>query len=1124
MSTLIEQITETENLHWAWKKTKNSFQVGDIWYDEIELSAFEANLYEELEKIKEEIKSGSYALNSIKPLPYPKGCDKETGNPRVRQTFEVSIRDQVTWIAVVNVIGSYLDYKMPWWSYGHRLYVPVWKNSQDKQWNIGWYRHSKGQLYRKWNQSWPLFRRNISLTAKIMCHNKTEANGEMELDEAEKSVYENNTSLPNNFKSKYLDKNYWNAKSANHLYWASIDFSKFYPKVKREVIVQNIFKYVKEADEEADFKTLINTLIDFRINHSEWGKELDEIDLGDPDNFQGLPTGLFVAGFLANVALLDVDMQISEDLENNRDIAHFRFVDDHVVLAYDFDKLKEWIEKYKKYLDKANTGAEFNFQKIEPKSLSNILDSEWLDGKNDEAKTKEQENAKKETKLDPAFPAPLMTQTLAKVSAISKCDFEFLSQNEEVQLISDLEHLLLTDFPDHELRKDTRVSFAVSILSRIIPNTKEDYTDIYECQKRIHQKIKDYQRKFEQKNKKSFITEKLHDLLFQESINIKEYFKQWEEKIAKESDKDEKKEIIKSIQQEKEKEIELRKESPQKVAQKNHVYKLLKKAISENPEKVRIWSRVIDYCRKISSCEIKEVYDKIKELSNQKTIHSLSVLFLRTLFLNVLANRIIQSVYSVINRHYLSQKEKSTIESFLKSIFSDSFLTELFEQENADTKLYYVKTYELYRFVLGSTIYILEEENFRYIPNRKIIEQHRLIDWNNNPREWINRTQSTDINAWLYWLLWQTHDKSSSMPLKFWRKLQPYINYEISTYKPLIQPFPSYEYLPKKEDDFLALTINSEFDEGWLFEVFKTGKDHISENIKTELAKKYPQLYNNIFTPVDNKINLWDFIQWQRKSLFKPMDNEIDSFNNYFDPRFSEWTALEFIRQILQKSRISGEDFFQDKTNIVKFHPANFLVQNAIIEKYPNIISWNSWRQTIKPVIENSELNFQISDERYTTKGLLELEQKVGEKAKVYALGIILLQLITHDTNFPWIWNSTDKSLIWENLLYKKIQNTPISSYTLFILQSCFSSKNRESFYSAKIFNAFAERYNNGYDDTSTDPPLISDTDTLERHTIKAQKIIERYQLSMENNNPRQLIPISLIQLSRENNPFENSK
>jgi hypothetical protein len=361
------------------------------------------------------------------------------------------------------------------------------------------------------------------------------------------------------------------------------------------------------------------------------------------------------------------------------------------------------------------------------------------------------------------------------------------------------------------------------------------------------------------------------------------------------------------------------------------------------------------------------------------------------------------------------------------------------------------------------------------------------------------------------------------MPLKFWRKLQPYINYETSTYKPLIQPFPNYEYLFHKEDDFLYLVINSGFDEGWLFEVFKTGKDHISENIKTELAKKYPQLYNNIFTPVDNKTNLWDFIQWQRKTLFTPRANEMDSFNNYFDPRFSEWTALEFIRQILEKSKISGEDFFQNKSNPTKFHPANFLVSNVIIQESTNIISWNTWRETIQNVMEISALDSQISDERYTTKGLLELEQEVGEKAKVYALGIILLQLIIHDTNFPWIWNSTDKSLIWENLLYKKIQNTPISSCTMLILQSCFSSKNRESFYNAELFNSFATEYNNGHGDTSTDPPLINNTDTLERYIIQAQKIIERYQLSMEDNNPRQLIPISLVQLSGENNPFENA-
>ncbi|MDR1116043.1 MAG: hypothetical protein LBL33_07865, partial [Tannerella sp.] len=66
MSELIDKITESENLHWAWKKVKNSFQVGDIWYDEIELATFEANLYEELKKIKDEVQTGAYTLKTIK--------------------------------------------------------------------------------------------------------------------------------------------------------------------------------------------------------------------------------------------------------------------------------------------------------------------------------------------------------------------------------------------------------------------------------------------------------------------------------------------------------------------------------------------------------------------------------------------------------------------------------------------------------------------------------------------------------------------------------------------------------------------------------------------------------------------------------------------------------------------------------------------------------------------------------------------------------------------------------------------------------------------------------------------------------------------------------------------------
>jgi len=1114
MGKLIEKITDTNNLHWAWKKVRNNFQVGDIWYDEIDLAAFEANLYDNLENIKSEINFGTFHLNNIRPLPFPKGCD-ENGKPRVRQTFDISIRDQVVWMAVVNVIGNSLDSRMPWWSYGHRLYVPIWKN-QNEKWEIGWYTHSNGQLYRKWNQSWPLFRRNISLTAKIMCRDKknTQSNEE-EFDNAEKNVYENNEYLPRYFKSEYLEKDYWGTKSAKQLFWGTIDFSKFYPKVKRSVIFDNILKYTADAKTDSQFKALLKNLLDFKIDSACW--KLDElskengIDL-EPTTFNGLPTGLFVAGFLSNVALLDVDNKITKDLKRERDVAHFRFVDDHVVLAYDFIKLQKWIENYKMYLEEANTGAKFNFKKIEPKSLSNILNPEWKNKEGNDL-ANEVDNAIKDCSLDPAFPAPLMTQTLAKVSAISKSDFEFLSRNEEEQLISDLEHLLLTDFPDHEFRKDSRVSFAASVLSRIVPNTKDDYSEVYESQKRIQHKIKSFQREF-QRADKNFITQKLHDLIFDDISSIPDYFTKWKTEI---DDKDQfatqKNEAIDEIKKEKEEEkrlISLINE--QNISQKKRVYKLLNKAISENPEKVRIWSRVIDYCQKVGYCDVKETYDKIDELKIDK-IHSLSAAFLRTLFMNILSDRIVRIVYSVENNQIISKKDIERTNFFLKTVFDETLLKDIFDKESMENKPYYSRTYEFYRFVLGSTIFILKETKCKISISQELIEQYKLIDWTNKPKDWIEKTQLKDINSWLYWLLWKTHSKTSSKPLDFWKKLQPYIDFSKPSYKSLIHPFPDFNYLPQNDNMFIKFILDSGFDEGWLYELFKTRKEQLTDEIKIELKEKHLVLYNNLFS---ENTNLWDFIHWQQIKLIQSQ-NEIDTFNQYFDPRLSEWTALEFIRQIIEKTRQTHEDFFMDNPD-KKLHLANFIISADLLKDKSNkIYSWLDWSNKIRfegGAVQLVDYAFQISDERLTTKALLESERQVGERAKVHALGVMLLQLISHNTNFPWVWNSTDKSLIWEGLCYKSIQDSPISSYSLLILQSCFSTKNRESFY-------MATELDNIKGDTSKSVPIIDDVLTLKKYILKAQEVIERYQLSMEDNAPRQLLPISLEQFSIQNNPFE---
>ena len=59
----------------------------------------------------------------------------------------------------------------------------------------------------------------------------------------------------------------------------------------------------------------------------------------------GIPNGLFVSGFLANAAMLSVDKIVNELVRKKKiELAHFRSVDNHAIIAHDFDELCEWID------------------------------------------------------------------------------------------------------------------------------------------------------------------------------------------------------------------------------------------------------------------------------------------------------------------------------------------------------------------------------------------------------------------------------------------------------------------------------------------------------------------------------------------------------------------------------------------------------------------------------------------------------------------------------------------------------------------------------------------------------------------------------------------------------------
>ncbi len=472
--SIIDDIVTLENLHLAWEKAKSFYQKHEHWYDQIEIASFTANYQNELKSIVEDIKNGNYTLAALKPIFFPKGPDSE--GPLSRQMFWVSVRDQVAWLAVMNIIGKYYDKQMPFWSYGNRLYVSMFpidtkKDSDKIIWGYGPYRNTTTNTYRSFQQSWPRFRKDIYLTAKLMTSQRGKVTKEEDDD------IKHNEHLSDIHQVKYKKPNYWKRKQ-NELYWCSIDLSKFYPNSKVEVIERNFKEFGDEIPDFSQLSKLITSLLTFQISYEGLehltNEDFEKIGLDEkPSIFNGIPTGLFSAGFLANIAMLKVDSEVQKIMDNEdqseRHIAHFRFVDDHTFLSTNPHKLLTWVELYKYFLDTHfvdKNGVpciQINWGKTKPNEYGIYLKKKFQNNDDyiklsNEEQTSLEEQAIQSMRLDPHYPSTLMNLTLEKMSMINHTPFDLLDADEGKKVLNDLEHLLVTDFPDEEIRKDTRVS------------------------------------------------------------------------------------------------------------------------------------------------------------------------------------------------------------------------------------------------------------------------------------------------------------------------------------------------------------------------------------------------------------------------------------------------------------------------------------------------------------------------------------------------------------------------------------------------------------------------------------------------------------------------------------------
>jgi len=359
ISQTVLQLSSYENLVWAWYKLLSYYRHSEVWYDELELANFELQLDKELASLSDDLGSRKYAPNPIRPLPYPKR--NADGHLEARQFFWISIRDQLAWLAYLNVVGAELDSQMPAWSYGNRLFRSIIVTETDQgvpRFTSGPYRNTRGHIYRPFKQSWPLYRRHVLLSLKKL----TRPGLKVAWEEREEQLLSAEDELAASEKLVYLQDGYWEQHSKT-VYWSSFDVEKFYPSIALKTVRKAILSRSEIASSIGE--ALLESLTKFEIDRTGWSQsDLTSVGMPEGDYLSVIPTGLIAAGFLANTAMLSIDNWAATQVKR-RQIAHFRYVDDHIVVAPKFEALSQWFADYEEYL-RDHLGCKIKQDKTEP--------------------------------------------------------------------------------------------------------------------------------------------------------------------------------------------------------------------------------------------------------------------------------------------------------------------------------------------------------------------------------------------------------------------------------------------------------------------------------------------------------------------------------------------------------------------------------------------------------------------------------------------------------------------------------------------------------------------------------------------------------------------------------------
>jgi hypothetical protein len=1037
-----ELLVLPENVLWAWRKARKGYLMADGLYDQAEVAEFELNLEAELESIRADFAAGRYTCAPIRLVPQPKKPAKD-GKPQFRQYFQLAVRDQVAWIALVNVLGPEMDKRMPAWSYGNRLYRAAWyedapQESPNSKLNIGPYRHSAGHLYRHFKHSWPLYRRHISLTARRMVHAKLEPN---ELDRGEQLALEQAEGLA------YLDATHWSRPSGagDVIYAASMDLSKFYPSIRKAAILSSFAAFLPGYTEELG--ALIEQMLTFTVDTSGVSEETksEVIPTVLPGLFDRIPTGLFVGGFLANVAMLPVDVDVELLVASQRNVAHFRFVDDHEVLAYDFRTLLDWLKRYSELLEKHCIGVEIEPDKYVPPELKFLLgpDSDLPSGETIEDVL---ERAAAAAAVNGRKPAQLMTRTLAQVSMLAAQDFDLLTDEGRSQRLEQLEWLLLANIPDQEIRGDTRMAFAAAQIAALTPSLFRPNDSLLFAHRRL-----------------AALGRKSPDA--ETDVQIVELRRQVESFAS-----EERKEWLMLLQRH---------------------FSLLFEAFVTHPDKVRLFTRMIDFCRTTGHDGFPQITGWMKD--NEDSSLRLLKCYLGATALHVMARHLLTASTTATGLDTL-HRERAAAKSFISHVLAAD-LNRFVPTGGGSPQLQFFQWDALTAFTAALVVGSVELQERHPELSHSMKDQAGSMGLGEEVQhvDGLAKGTGVELGVWYHWFFSRT-GAYEDRPPNYWPEIaQAHLPTTLPDWNSL-RRYPS--LLPGSVWDRLvdAPALLKPDDAGWLLDAARAAPDRFGE-LPAETAA-VGAARRAISTSSGHSLTDW-------VTFTKTLPGT--------DPRRSEWTSLEVIRQIIEPLAASDGP---DADILDDLHPENVCVADVWFQpstgaSIGNKLTWEGWRNVVRgsPVKISSP---PLEDYRYLDR--LNHGDRTWPK-RLRPIGQLLWGMLRQSFRLPSAWNIRGQERSLLHAVAADLERLPISSFTLTILQACLLPRNRETSLLRVFPSLFGNLGQTAADDTEFDTP-IETSGQLEDLLVAAQRVLELSQMTVLEHEPRQLIPVRLRHLA----------